>query len=32
MGELMTNEKVMSGITNYVQYTDQNKITELFVE
>lgn len=32
MGELMTNEKVISGISTYVQYTDQNKINALFVE
>ena len=32
MQELMTNQKVMSAITNYGIYTDQSKINALFVE
>jgi hypothetical protein len=32
MQEIITNQKVITAIGRYVQYTDQNKINALFVE
>lgn len=32
MQELMTNPNVMTSITQYIHYSDQNKINSLFVE
>jgi len=32
MQEIMTNQNVMSSISNYIKYADQNKINNLFAE